>query len=133
MATLTITDETPAGAPTGQVTLELPAETLTVRELLRARIYQEVDDHNRRLRTGDPLTFTGLVTPTRDERTLNGPPKPAAEVDWQEQSAAACRAFESNGFFILVNDHQPDTLDTPVTLHGHDVVSFVKLTPLVGG
>ena len=43
-------------------------------------------------------------------------------------------AFARNGYFILVGDHQVEDLDEVVDLTGADQhVTFVKLTPLVGG
>jgi len=39
-----------------------------VRELIRTRIYQEVQDYNRK----EPEYFRGLVEPTDAERVLNG-------------------------------------------------------------
>ena len=46
--TLTIHDATSSGEKTHSFTLECLTERMTVRELLRARIYQEVQDYNAR-------------------------------------------------------------------------------------
>lgn len=42
MATLLVSDATLSGQKTSRLTLQDLAESLTVRELIRARIYQEV-------------------------------------------------------------------------------------------
>ena len=135
MATLTIRDETASGKATGELTLDGLTETITVRELIRSRVYQEVQDHNRRLDAGAP--FNGLVTPRDEERALNSPRagKSAArrQVDWKKQFDVACDAFDRNGFFILVDDRQAESLDETITLKHDTRVSFVRLTPLVGG
>ena len=55
-ATLTVNDQTLGGKTTHSVTLEFPSERTTVRELIRSRVYQEVQDYNR-LR---PETFNGF-------------------------------------------------------------------------
>ena len=47
-ATITIHDETSSGQKTHSFTLECLTERMTVRELIRARIYQEVQDYNTR-------------------------------------------------------------------------------------
>jgi hypothetical protein len=57
----------------------------------------------------------------------------AREIDWQQQFDAACDAFGRNGFFILVDDRQAEALDETITLRAGQPVTFVKLTPLVGG
>src|SRR5688500_10399333 len=58
-ATLTIRDETATGKNVGETVVEFLTERITVRELIRSRVYQEVQDYN--LRQGD--TFRGLVQP----------------------------------------------------------------------
>jgi len=129
-ATLTIHDETTAGQKVHTFTLACLTERLTVRELLRARIWQEVQDHNQSQRE----VFHGLVQPTDTERTLNGfkfsQPRP---LDWEEQFRRAVEAFERNGFFVLVGDRQAERLDEEFEVKADTEVSFVKLTPLVGG
>src|SRR5262249_36745259 len=67
-AVLTVRDETTGGAVSEPITLEFPTETITVRELIRERVYQEVQDYNR-TKAG---AFRGLVQPTEAEVALNG-------------------------------------------------------------
>ncbi|MDB5326499.1 MAG: hypothetical protein JWM57_2068 [Phycisphaerales bacterium] len=133
-----IRDESVMGAVTNQLTLDVLDETITVRELIRSRVYQEVEDHNRRVRQANAAAtpFNGLVTPTPLERALNGPQAGSAktrEVDWKKQFDAACEAFARNGFFILMGDRQAESLDQTIALRHDTTVSFVKLMPLVGG
>jgi hypothetical protein len=129
-ATLTVRDDTTSGGEIHSFPLEFPTERITVRELIRERVYQEVQDYNRR----EPEYFRGLVQPTDAEQTLNGfKIRKARQIDWKMQFDKATEAFQRNGFFILIDDKQADTLDDEFTI-GHDTqVSFVKLTPLVGG
>jgi hypothetical protein len=68
---LTIRDETTAGSETNRFTLEFPTERITIRDLIRERVYQEVQDYNReKAHAGG--TFRGLVQPTEAEVALNG-------------------------------------------------------------
>ena len=129
-ATLTIHDETMSGQKTNSFTLDCLTERMTVRELVRSRIYQEVQDYNQK----QPEHFRGLVEPTNAERVLNGYKlKARREIDWQEQFQRACEAFERNGFFVLVGNRQAETLDEEFEVKVDTEVSFVKLLPLVGG
>ena len=132
---LTVRDETAGGSLTNELTLDLHDETITVRELIRSRVYQEVDDFNRKLRSssGPGPRFNGLVTPGDTERTLNAAPRQARQIDWKKQFARACEAFERNGFFVLVGDRQAESLDETITLTHEQTATFVKLVPLVGG
>jgi len=131
---LTVRDETASGAVTHELMLEGLAESVTVRELIRSRVYQEVQDYNLRQRRQADAAFNGLVTPTDAERTLNGIRlRKPREIDWKQQFEKACEAFERNGFFILIDDRQAEHLDEQITLRHDTGVSFVKLVPLVGG
>ena len=75
-----------------------------------------------------------LVQPNDAERTLNGFKfhKPRF-VDSVEQYEKAIEAFKSNGFIVLVDDYQMESLDTEIALQPETSVTFLKLVPLVGG
>jgi hypothetical protein len=45
----------------------------------------------------------------------------------------ALDAFNKNGYFVLVDNKQAESLDQEVKLSPVSSVKFVKLTPLVGG
>lgn len=128
--TLTVRDETTAGETTGELVLDFLTEQITVRELIRSRVYQEVKDYNVR-QSG---TFTGLVQPTDAEQTLNGfSLKSKRKIDWQQQFDKAVEAFETNRVLILVDDKQAESLDDEIEIRPSTHVAFLKLTPLVGG
>jgi hypothetical protein len=129
-ATLTVHDETPSGQKTNTFTLDCLTERTTVREVIRARIYQEVQDYNQR----EPGCFNGLVQPLDAERVLNGYQlRSGRKIDWQAQYQRALDAFERNGFFVLVGNQQAESLDQEFNVCVDTEVSFVKLVPLVGG
>jgi hypothetical protein len=131
MPTIQITDET-AGrkAATRTWMLEFLDETISAQEFIRRRIYEEVQDYN--TRTSD--AYHGLVQPTDVERALNATkPRERHKIDWEAQYAQALAAFERNGFIMLVNDTQIESLQEPVLLREGTTVTFLKLVPLVGG
>jgi hypothetical protein len=81
-----------------------------------------------------PGYFHGLVQPTDAERVLNGGKlQKLRQIDWEEQYRRAIIAFERNGYFILVDDRQVESLDDEIELTADTEISFVKLVPLVGG
>lgn len=128
---VTIVDETTTGEIVRKTQLRLVSERLTLRELITQRIRAEVEKFNAQ-REHD--LFVGLVQPTDTERKLNGYRlrKPRL-ISYDEQLALALRAFESNGYFVLIDDKQVDDLETAVTLTEHSKIGFLKLVPLVGG
>jgi hypothetical protein len=130
VSAITIHDETSSGQRTGELTLEFLTERVTVRELIRSRVYQEVTEYNAR-QSG---MFQGLVQPTDAERTLNGYQLQAKRrIDWEQQYALALRAFEGNGFLLLAGDRQLMDLDEELELRHDTSVTFLRLVPLVGG
>ncbi|HOB75659.1 MAG TPA: hypothetical protein PKG54_14170 [Phycisphaerae bacterium] len=130
-STLTVRDETTSGQLLGRITLEFLTERITVRELIRSRVYQEVQDHNLK---AHQHVFQGLVQPSDAERELNGYRlrKPRT-IDWKQQYEVALKAFQENGFLILVGDRQVEDLDEEIEIQPGVEVTFLKLVPLVGG
>ena len=132
-ATLIVRDETATGTPVHEFPLEFASERITVRDLIRERVYQEVSEYNFRNRREGGI-FRGLVQPTGTERALNGFKVPKdRDIDWEAQFDRAIEAFGKNGFFILIGDRQAERLDETIMIGPSTHVSFVKLTPLVGG
>lgn len=130
MPTLMIADTSTAGNDLHTFTLDFLTERVTVREIIRSRVYEEVQLYN--AKSSD--FFRGLVQPTDAEATLNGyKMHKQRQIDWEEQYVRALKAFSTNGFFILVDDRQVESLDETVELEYDTKVSFIKLVPLVGG
>ncbi len=131
--TLTIRDETTfafGDDGDGAFALAVPTERITVRELIRTRVYEEVRDYNLR----QPEYFRGLVQPTGAERTLNGfKLRQRRELDPEAQFERAIESFYRNGFLILVNDRQVEELEEEIEIQPDTTVAFLKLVPLVGG
>ncbi|GAA0957480.1 hypothetical protein [Virgisporangium aurantiacum] len=130
MFIVTVVDETTAGTRGDAWHLDIFEETLTLRELIRRRVFQEVAEYNAR---PDPV-FQGLVRPDDAEVTLNGYRlRSKRHVDPERQVASALAAFERNGFVVLVDDRQVEDLDATLALAMDTQVTFLKLVPLVGG
>ncbi len=132
ITTITIRDEATFGQVLNEFVLEITAETLTVQELIERRVQSEVAKYNTQL----PEYFSGLVRPKEAERTLNGyryQLRKRKPIDWKQQAAVAVEMFQTNGFILIINDQQVDSLDSLVELTAKTTISFLKLTPLVGG
>lgn len=131
MATLTIRDEEMTGQTLNEFSLDFLTERITVRELIRSRVYQEVKDHNAKQ---NQTEFHGLVQPSDAERTLNGfRLKKPRQIDWKAQFEKALDAFEKSQILILVNDRQVDSLEEEIEVATDTSISFLRLTLLVGG
>ncbi|MEN1888661.1 hypothetical protein [Streptomyces mirabilis] len=130
MATVTFRDETATGKPLTEWEVAGLPERMTVRELIRLRVREEVARHN--ARPSD--RFNGLVRPDDAETELNGYRlREPRRIDWERQAEIAERAFLTNGFFVLASDRQVEDLDEVVDLIADPDLVFIKLVALVGG
>jgi hypothetical protein len=130
--TIVIKDETLTGDSLHEFTINIKdTNTITVQELIRQRVIQEVERFNRSHNT----TFHGLVQPNNTEIILNHKYqlREFKPVDAEAQVYRALAAFQQNAFFILIDQRQVETLEECIDLHPGLSVSFIKLTPLVGG
>ncbi|MDA0563604.1 hypothetical protein LG943_04555 [Streptomonospora sp. S1-112] len=133
MTRLICADETTSGGREAALVLDLAGERVSVREVIRRRVFQEAAEYNARASSGP---FRGLVRPTEAEAVLNGPRGPVhppVRVDPEEQFAAAVAAFSRNGFLVLTGERQLTDLDEEIELTPGLEVTFLKLVPLVGG
>lgn len=130
MYSLLVKDESATGEVLNEVKLTFKDEKVSLQEIITHRVEQEVETYNKKL----PSIFHGLVQPSEAEKSLNGyKMKKNVKVDSEKQVLTALAAFKANGFFVLVDDNQAEKLDELVMVKPSTVVSFVKLTPLVGG
>ncbi|MEM1134379.1 MAG: hypothetical protein AAGI07_00970 [Bacteroidota bacterium] len=129
---ITIKDETFTGDVLHELALEFQTERVTVKDIITERVMQEVAAYNSKL----PEKFFGLVQPTDTEKKLNGfsfTQQKRKKIDAEKQVYVALEAFNQNAYFVLIDDKQCDDLNQEVLLRKDTTISFLKLTPLVGG
>ncbi len=127
-----VRDEPIGGHSRDVLSLEFLTEEITVKALIEERVHQEVRDYNARAARA-PL-FQGLVQPSESEVALNGYQlKAGRQIEWRPQADLALDAFQRNGFLVLIGERQAEALSERVIVSPGTVVSFVKLTPMVGG
>ncbi len=133
LTSLIIRDESLSGETLAEMTVDFPSEQITVNELIRSRVYQEVRESNART-AAHPQEPLELVPPTATELALNGPrtsgPTP---VHWQAQFEKALDAFRARQIMILVDGRQVTSLDEQLQLHPDTRICFLRLTMLMGG
>jgi hypothetical protein len=118
------------GKESGELTLPDVPPTISLRELIRTRVREEVAKYN----ADASGTFRGLVAPEGSEQTGGGfKLRKGRLVDWEKQAEVATEAFRRNGFFVLVDGRQVTELDEELELDADSEIRFVRLVPLVGG
>ena len=125
---LSITYETTAGERCNAGAFQFDDATLTLRELIRVFVQQEVKRFNE---AGSEM-FRGLVQPDPSERILNGV-RERPVLDWEKQFTKAIAAFTGNGFVVLLDERQMTDLDETLHLTPQSQLTFLKLVPLMGG
>ena len=129
MNTLTIKDETASGKLLHEIALRFNQEYITVKELIAARIENEVERY-----ANDLSNYRkGLIQPSDLEQRLNNKKLNKVKVDVEKQTYIALDAFNKNAFFILIDNEQVESLDQKFLVDETAKISFIKLTPLVGG
>ncbi|HYF33194.1 MAG TPA: hypothetical protein VD993_18845 [Chitinophagaceae bacterium] len=128
--TITIKDETTGGKVLNEIPISFDNELVTVRDIVKARVTAEVQAYNNK----QPEYFRGLVQPTDAEQTINGfKLKERRKIDPEKQFLTALDAFKKNAYFVLIDSIQSESLEQMVVINSNTDISFVKLTPLVGG
>jgi hypothetical protein len=126
--TITVHDRSLDGTSLQELTLDFLTERITVRELIRSHVYQTVTEANAG-RIGHWIGLDRSALKTAVERDGNKP-KP---IDWQPQFDRAQSAFKTGTLLILVDGRQVETLDEEIEVRVDSEVSFLRLTPLIGG
>ena len=124
-----LVDEVPGDAEKLWLSIEAPAESLTLRDLIRLRVETEVARYNARR----PERYHGLIQIDDRERVLQGDRPGRRRLDAAMQVELACQAFERNGFFVSVDGHSVGSLDETIEIGPETDIRFLKLVPLMGG
>ncbi len=127
---LLIKDDTIGGDTNNSFIIETETKTATVKELIKLRIYNEVENYNQKL----PEYFRSLIQPTEAEITLNGYKMiEKRKIDPEKQYYLALDAFNKNSYFLIINNKQVEGLEQEIEIQDNIELQFIKLTPLVGG
>lgn len=124
-----VENRAPGQSPSETYSLPLPTDRLTVRELIRIYVADQVERHN-----STPVNKSSRHE-SPEERILSPSriPHYGRQRDYQHECERAIKAFSTNGFFLLVDGAQVTELDAELIITPSTTVSFLRLTPLVGG
>ena len=107
--TILINDETPCGKILNQVMLTLEKDCITLNELLKERIEQEINDSNANKHTKAKAIFHKQT----------------------ESAYIALHAFRENGFFVLINNQAVRDLNQLIPIRNDLRVRFIQMHPQV--
>jgi hypothetical protein len=127
--TISIFDESNGGPRRDRGAIEWPTASITLREIIRTRVQNEVEIYNQQGHT----RFQGLIQPEEAERLLNGVRPSICVMNADEQYAKAIATFERQGFVVLIGERQIHDLDEPLEIQPQAEVTFLRLVPLIGG
>lgn len=124
-----VEDKVAGEPPSQKYQLQLPRERIKVRELIRLYVVDQVERFNQM-----PVERSSRHQ-GEEERMLNParPTKHTQRRDCDAEYERAVSAFNSNGFFLLVDGNQVSDLEEEIAIKSDMTISFLRLTPLVGG
>ena len=125
--TLTVCEKTPGAAPPHEYPVEFTESRLTVRELLRNIVFQQVYNRNNEIRDTSRVRSDAEALLNQKSKT------PGQTIDWVPKFDHAVEAFENNQVILLLDGTQIESLDETVNLTSNTKLTFLKLIPLVGG
>ncbi len=128
---LHIKDQNFAGKILDEILIQIEQEKITVAELIRLRVEQEVAKYNTCVEK-ESQGFENAKENALNAQT-NARPLNRKLVDPEQEVYRTLEAFQQNQLFIMVDDRQIENLEDEIMLNQHTDVSFVQLTPLVGG
>lgn len=117
---LSIKDETFTNEVYYETVIDLETEITTVQNIIKARVIKELENYD------NP---NNLIKPHEIESILNNKKK----IDKEKQIELALNAFNNNSYFVLIDNIQAKSLEQVVVVDKDTHVSFIKLTPLIGG
>lgn len=125
------------------VAIDLLNEHLTVRELITQTVEEQVRDlliHRkldnekaRQILQRQYLTEEEIQKQATSGVVKQPSKKPHAYIDSAVQVNKAILAFDNGTFMIVVDGRQLEDLDEMIALSPSSKVTFVRMTPLVGG
>jgi hypothetical protein len=128
--TIKIKEETTSGKLLNEIAVTLPAQVVSVREIIEAKVNAEIENYYQQL-SG---MYNGFVQPVDIEKQLNGfSEEPNKKINTTVQVNAAINAFQQGSVFMLIDNIQAESLDQMLVINDKTEVSFLKLTALVGG
>lgn len=132
MKSLIVRDETLLGNILHHLALSFDQTEITVAHLISERVRFEVARQNEQIEN----RFY-LILPSEKETFLNqkvnAPQPKRPSIDAEKQIYIALDAFQKNHFLVLIDNRQAEQLTETIVLNDFTQVSFVKMTPLVGG
>lgn len=123
---LTVRDESLDRRHAFEWPLNVLEERMSVRELIRTRIFEEVDRYN----AEHPHSYRGLIHPVADNGQRG---RIDRQINQQKQFELACEAFCQGRIVILIGDVRADDLDEEFDVAPGTTVTFLRLTLIVGG
>ena len=126
---LIIKEENFAGKVLNEISVQLSKELLTVGELIQLRVEQEVEKHNACIQKKG-TAYTHEIESQLNQRNAFTQGKLA---DPEKETFRAWEAFKNNQVFILIDQKQAESLEQEILANENTKVSFIQMTPLVGG
>lgn len=127
-----VQEQTFSGKVLDEILLDIQKEKVTVAELISLRVAHEVSKFNETL-SKENKGFAHEVEAKLNTQAHKSSIAQRKLVDIEKETYRALEAFRQNQVFITVDKRQVESLSEEIILAQDSEVSFIQLTPLVGG
>lgn len=123
MRNIIILEENIAGQILKTNSFDIHSESITIKDLIKNMVNQEVLIFNKNSRNNTMYGYNHLASDISKSKN----------IDAEQEYFLALDAFQKNGFFIIVDDKQVESIDEEIYISENTKISFIKITQLVGG
>lgn len=128
--TLKTLDQVPGRARSEGPSLKFEVGEITARQIVRARVLEEVARHND---AAGRQEYVGFLLAPPAEQALNAVRRPRQPLDPERQVEVALAAVRAGRVLVLYNGEQVTDLDAPLLVTPVSEACFLRLVALVGG
>jgi hypothetical protein len=129
---LIIKEENFAGKILDEISLQIANETLTVADLIKLKVENEIDCQNLKIEKNNQ----GYQHQTEDILNKNNSSYNSVKnktLDAEAQIYRAWEAYKNNQIIVMIDNRQTEALEEEILVSPETQVSFIRLTQLVGG
>ena len=128
MMNVLIRDESMNREMLQELSVVLPDDKITVRDLIRTRIRREFTASDA-YESSQPESGNDVAV---GNPSIHGAPVPTIPVEWESELKKALDAFITNRLVILIDNRQVKSLDESIEINSETKISFLRLTFVMG-
>lgn len=129
---VTLQEKSISGTILDEIELQIADERCTLAELIQMKVWEQARQYNER-RAQESQGYSNPIENALNSASHQKRIENRRLADPEKEVYRAWEAFRQNQYFAFVDGRQVESLDQEILLNSQTEVSFMQLTPLVGG